>query len=30
MTDNKINILIVEDEAFDVKRIQITLQPLKK
>ncbi|MBK7104770.1 MAG: sigma-54-dependent Fis family transcriptional regulator [Ignavibacteriae bacterium] len=30
MTDNKINILIVEDEAFDVKRIQITLQPFEE
>lgn len=30
MTNNKINILIVEDEEFDVKRIQATLKPFEE
>jgi two-component system, NtrC family, response regulator AtoC len=30
MTDNKINILVVEDEAFDVNRIQLTLKPFQE
>ncbi|MBU1681129.1 MAG: sigma-54 dependent transcriptional regulator [Bacteroidetes bacterium] len=30
MTNNKINILIVEDEEFDVQRIQTTLKPFEE
>lgn len=30
MANNKINILVVEDEEFDVKRIQATLQPFEE
>lgn len=30
MIENKINILVVEDEEFDIKRIQTTLQPFEE